>query len=331
MKRSSKQIIVLLIIFLVIIFSYYSYKFVKEKFIDKKKVIDSSLVFENFNPESINHIYVEDSIGGTKFELSKDQNIWRFVNPKEYKTDNSIIQTYLTGFQQLYFKEKFEIGENTTLEAFGLDKPQKTFVFNYSIDGKSQKTGVIFGDTTPSRDGLYLKVIDKPEIYVITLEAIQLIDFNANHLRNKQVFSNVKQEEIKFIKFINKETKDENIIEYNDNNYYFTASYNTKASKLLIPAESIKSILDRIFYLSATDVKDELPEKYQVEYEIIIGTKDGNTINCIIFKKEKSADDYMELYYAINKSTNEIFIITLTTIKTFFTQKPYLLSELINE
>lgn len=178
---------------------------------------------------------------------------------------------------------------------------------------------------------MYLKVIDKPEIFIITLEAIQLIDFNANHLRNKQVFSNVKREDVKSIKFINRQTNDENIIDFSDNNFYFTASYNTKANKLLIPVESIKSILDRIFYLSASDVKDELPKKYQAEFEIIIETKEGNITNCIIFKKEKSADDYMELYYAVNKSTNEIFIITLTTIKTFFTQKPYLLSELINE
>lgn len=111
MKRSSKQIIVLLIIFLIIILSNFSYKLIKEKFIDKKKIKDSSLVFENFNPEDINYIYVEDYIGGTKFELAKKDGVWAFVNPNNYKTDNSIIQTYLTGFQQLYFKEKFDVDE----------------------------------------------------------------------------------------------------------------------------------------------------------------------------------------------------------------------------
>lgn len=330
MKKSNKQTLILLIIFVIIIGSYFLYDLIKKNIDSKKDNKVSYLVLEEFKPESVQSIFVEDAIASNKFELKKENDRWRFVSPSNYKTDNSIIESYLEGFKQLYFKDKFEIESETSLKDFGLDKPQKTFVFNYTENGNQKQIGIIFGDRTPARDGIYLKVIDKPTIYIITLEAIQLIDFNANQLRNKMIFSNVNKDNISYIKFINYETKDENLIEFENQKYYWTASYNEKAKKILIPDENIKSILDRLFYLSAVDPLDKVPEKYKVEYEIIIGTKDGQTTKCIIFKKEKSPDDYQELYYAINENTGEMFTITMTTIKTFFTQKPYLLSDLID-
>lgn len=329
MKKSDKQIIILLIILALILISYFSYKGIKNLIDSKKEKKVSYNILEDFTPDSVTSIFVDDAIAKNTFELKKEAGSWRFVSPKNYKTDNSIIQSYLMGFQQLYYSDKFEITSDTSLEFFGLNNPQKTFLFTTEKNGKTEKTGVIFGDRTPSKDGLYLKVIDKPYIYVITLEAIQLIDFNASQLRNKQIFANILRDNVAYIKFINNETKDENLIEFENPNFYWTASYNEKAKKLLIPSESIKSIFDRIFYLSAVDVLDELPKKFNVEYEIIIGTKDGQITRCTIFKKEKNPDEYQELYYAINNSTNEIFTITMTTIKTFFSQKPYLLSELV--
>jgi len=331
MKKSDKQLIILLIIFAIILISYFSYKGIKNLIDSKKENKSSTLVFENFKPDSIQSIFVEDAIAANQFELRKENDKWKFVSPSSYKTDNSIIESYLMGFAQLYFKDKFEVDSNVSLEDFGLAKPQKTFKFKYNENGAEKETGVIFGERTPARDGIYLKVIDKPTIYIITLEAIQLIDFNANQLRNKMIFSNVNKDDIVSIKFINYETKDENLIELDNQKFFWTASYNDKAKKLLIPDESIKSILDRIFYLSAVDAIDKVPEKYKVEYEIAITTKDGKTTKCSIFKKEKSPDDYQELFYAINDATSEMFTITMTTIKTFFTQKPYLLSDLIKE
>lgn len=330
MKKSNKQILILLIILAVILVSYFTYNYIKNKIDSKKEKKISYLILEDFNPENINGIYVEDDIGKSKFELERNENNWSFISPKNYRTDNSIIQSYLMGFQQLYYKDKFEIEANADLSQFGLANPQKRFVFYYNKE-KTKKLEVLFGERVPSQDGLYLKVTDKPIIFIITLDAIQLIDFNAKQLRNKQIFSNINRDDIKLVKFINNETKDENIIEFENENFFWTASFNSKIKKILVPAESIKSIMDRIFYLSATDVVDELPKKYKVEYEIEITTKDGKITKCKIFKKDKSPDDQMELYYAINEQTNEIFYITLTTIKTFFTQKPYLLSELVKE
>ncbi len=331
MKSSDKQIIILLIILAAILIIFFSYKGISKLIESKKSKTISYNVFENFNPDLINKIFVEDAIGNSKFELQKIDNNWEFISPQKYITDNSIIQSYLIGFQQLYYKDKFEIESDLSLSHFGLDNPQKTFIFEYFENGKQIKTGIIFGKNIPSNDGIYLKVIDKPYIYVITLDAIQLIDFNANQLRNKQIFSNINRDDIALIKFINNLTKDENIIELDGQKYYFTASYNPKASKLLIPDESIKSIVDRLFYLSAVDVLDEMPKNYNVEYEIIIVLKNGQSIKCSIFKKEKSPDDVQELFYAINDSTKEIFTITMTTLKSFFSQRPYLLDELMQK
>ncbi|HPB47328.1 MAG TPA: DUF4340 domain-containing protein [Exilispira sp.] len=333
MKKSDKQLVILAVILVAILAIYFGYLGVKA-LINKygKHETVSYKILDNFDPDSVKEIFVEDTIGQKTFELIKINGNWQFKSPLNYITDNQIISSYLTGFQQLYFRDKINADEVSELKYYGLDNPNKTFRFLIEKDGKEYTTGVIFGERTPTMDGLYLKIIDKPEVYVITLDAIQLIDFDAQALRNKNLFTVINKDNVGTIVFTDLKNGCQNQLIKEGGAWKWNANYDEKIKNILVPDESIKSIFDRVFYLSAVDVLDEMPKNPELMYEITLISIDKNTtVKIQIAKKEKSPDDTQELFYAFNSYTKEIFTISILTIKTFFTEKPYLLSELVEK
>jgi hypothetical protein len=114
--------------------------------------------------------------------LEKDH--WMIKSPKETSADMATIRSLLFDLKEAKLTEFIKLSTDAT-EAFGLDKPKRSFSLKTS-GGKS--IGIQFGNTNLNGDQVFAKRTGESAVFSISKETTNKIFRSFHELRNKKLF-----------------------------------------------------------------------------------------------------------------------------------------------
>ena len=143
-------------------------------------LLKTLIEFEEKNATEINIQSVKETIQAIR--LKKDH--WVIKSPKETPADMATIRSLLFDLREAKLTEFIKLSTDAT-EAFGLDKPKRSFSLKTS-DGKS--IDIQFGNTNLNGDQVFAKRTGESTVFSVSKETTNKIFRSFHELRNKKLF-----------------------------------------------------------------------------------------------------------------------------------------------
>jgi len=143
-------------------------------------LLKTLIEFEEKNATEINIQSVKETIQAIRLE--KDH--WVIKSPKETPADMATIRSLLFDLREAKLTEFIKLSTDAT-EAFGLDKPKRSFSLKTS-DGKS--IDIQFGNTNLNGDQVFAKRTGESTVFSVSKETTNKIFRSFHELRNKKLF-----------------------------------------------------------------------------------------------------------------------------------------------
>ncbi|MEN8904706.1 MAG: DUF4340 domain-containing protein [Clostridiales bacterium] len=242
------------------------------------------------------------SSNDVKYEFVKSDDKWKISEPKDFKYDNTTIDTTV-GYLSTLTADKL-IGEDVkNLEDFGLDKPSMELTIK--SDDKKQEV-IQIGDETSSKSGYYLKLKDHGKVYVISTYVAESLKLSKSSLLVKDILPS-KAEDIKLIAL------------YKNGKLSFEANSKSDAWKIGKPIKADSdgsSLIAMAEAIPTIKVESYIDDKNIEEcgldnpsYELLCGTKDKETKVLFGIEKVKGTSIYAKL-----DGKDEIFTINMEVL-----------------
>lgn len=146
----------------------------------------SSLVLPDLNPASVESISVRPA-QHLEICANRTNKTWQLTKPISYPAANLSVEALLKIFEQLMWRSRITAGElkNRTQysKEFGFDDAP----FSLVIHQGDQQWQIVLGSQTPFGDEIYLQVIGRNEIYVVSGELLRAIPRTPDDWRNPAI------------------------------------------------------------------------------------------------------------------------------------------------
>ena len=118
-----------------------------------------------------------------RVERQRAETPWSFSFPISYPANPHAIQWLVQSLEQVVPRTQISQQElraaRRTIAEFGLDVPQATLTLQH----QNQRTEILFGSRTPVGDGVYVQVLNQPDIYVLDSEFVTRLPRSFNDWR----------------------------------------------------------------------------------------------------------------------------------------------------
>lgn len=124
-------------------------------------------------------------LADSSFELTKKESDWTMVRPITARADASAADGLVSAIESLQMKSA--VGATATpeqLTQYGLDKPVS--VVNLHLG--AERASIAVGGPTPEPDTVYVKDVNKPDIYVVQKAAADDLQKKADDYRRHDMF-----------------------------------------------------------------------------------------------------------------------------------------------
>ncbi len=123
---------------------------------------------------------------GDQLVLSRDSNgKWQITSPKTTSVDESAVGS-MVGVLVGLTSERLVEDKATNLAQYGLAEPTLEITLT---DKNSATRKLLFGDDTPTNDGVYVQLDGDPRVFTITTYVRTSIDRGLNDLRDKRLIT----------------------------------------------------------------------------------------------------------------------------------------------
>ncbi len=112
---------------------------------------------------------------------------WQLREPVLARADTDAIDPLLGELEWLSAKRTFASASDADLAQFGLDKPR--YRLTYKVGNTSHT--LLLGNQDVHGEGVYAKIADRPEAYVVPKSVLEPIDRDPGHFRDKHLFPNL--------------------------------------------------------------------------------------------------------------------------------------------
>ena len=137
------------------------------------------------NEGDINKIELKKK-AGDQLVLSRDSNgKWQITSPKTTSVDESAVGS-MVGVLVGLTSERLVEDKATNLAQYGLAEPKLEITLT---DKNSTTRKLLFGDDTPTNDGVYVQLDGDPRVFTITTYVRTSIDRGLNDLRDKRLIT----------------------------------------------------------------------------------------------------------------------------------------------
>lgn len=179
----SRSALILLVTFIVLFVYLYYYEMpTQEKIIKEKEVKEKIFDFDKDKVTSFVFNFENEDIEFQKVE-GKDEYI--IVKPVDAKADNEVVNKFLSELKEVKYMKKVEVDEDVNLSDFKLVSPFYTITIN--LEDGSQKI-FKYGDMNVTKDLIYVNRNDDDNIYLIGLDARNIVDLVLYDFRDKDIF-----------------------------------------------------------------------------------------------------------------------------------------------
>jgi hypothetical protein len=113
-----------------------------------------------------------------------DKDNWVINSPKETPADMATIRSLLFDLKEAKVTEFIKISTDAS-EAFGLDKPKRSFSLKLS---EKKSINVQFGNTNRNGDQIFAKRVGESAVFSVSSEATKKLFRSFHELRNKKLF-----------------------------------------------------------------------------------------------------------------------------------------------
>ncbi len=155
-----------------------------------RKKPDENITATNTTPIILNIISPADATtltvkqkGAPPITLVRSGSRWQITSPQQFPADSSTVSSMLTSLAPLSSDRVVE-EKATNLAAYGLSDP----AFEVDVttkDGRS--THLLFGDDTPTGDGLYVVHVGDPRVFTVAEYAKTSLNKSLTDLRDKRL------------------------------------------------------------------------------------------------------------------------------------------------
>jgi len=117
------------------------------------------------SPDAVTEIIVQYKDQRPELVMRKMDGGWQLVQPKQGKANPDHVRQLLDIFQYGYVEVLNGAGQG--LASYGLETPEIVLTLISSINGKSSKAKVMFGQDSPSKAVCYCRVEGAPKIFTV--------------------------------------------------------------------------------------------------------------------------------------------------------------------
>ena len=172
--------LVIYITLLTIIAGYIYFVEIRAK-ADRQKAEEEKAKLVNVERVKIASITIKKQ-DGTTIELKRPDDIWVMTSPIQTKADIFAIDGLLTAITDAK-NEKIILEKDVPWSDYGFDKPD----LKLYIQGQDFQSELTFGGKNPSKSSYYLKVNNRPELFLVADTLKNSFDKSVMDLRDKTV------------------------------------------------------------------------------------------------------------------------------------------------
>lgn len=158
---------------------YVSQVDLKQPTVEEREQIAKEVV--TVDEDAVTSIQVSGPSGS--FALAKDGGVWRLTSPTAARADATQLRRLLYYLDPVESERSLKGSQDKplALAEFGLEPPKATL----TVAEGARTVTLLFGDKTPIGDSRYLKLQDKPEVYVASNRLFSAIDQAWDAYRSK--------------------------------------------------------------------------------------------------------------------------------------------------
>ena len=155
-----------------------------------RKTPDQSLTATNTTPLILNILTPANATtltvkqrGAQPVTLVRSGSQWQITSPEQFPADSTTVSSMLTALTPLASNRVVE-DKAANLAPYGLSDP----AFEVDVSTKDgRNTHLLFGDDTPTGDGLYAQVAGDPRVFTVAEYAKTSLDKSLSDLRDKRL------------------------------------------------------------------------------------------------------------------------------------------------
>ncbi|MBI3467196.1 MAG: DUF4340 domain-containing protein [Planctomycetes bacterium] len=134
------------------------------------------------------------------FVHSEDGDRWQMTKPVDVLADSSRVRDIVTALKNLSKRTTgggkderagvFETKDSAALAQYGLDSQAKTITLTYKPKGSERETRTVtlqVGGATADKEGLYVKLPEKPFVFVVNKSSLDSLDKKVNEFRQQKL------------------------------------------------------------------------------------------------------------------------------------------------
>jgi len=146
----------------------------------------SRIILQGFDPASVNKVEIKPR-GANEIHagrMDQTHDLWQLTQPISYPAQGAPIMALLDALAGLEWQERISAGElkdqPDAQEKFGFTQP----LCELSLHGSGAPHQILIGQSSALGDQVFLEVVGKPDIYLVSADWLQLIPFDKDQWRD---------------------------------------------------------------------------------------------------------------------------------------------------